>query len=148
MFRRIISWPVYSPLRRHTLRHFTEKATQKSGKIGWEDVPSDPRPPWVYSTSAGLRLILIPSILFYAVFFADFGEREHVFMPPRRWLQRQREAFFYYYTRGTEARRGIHASVDTRRDIKERLYIAFGALTGAAELSFSSSLSHIPQYRI
>ena len=64
MFKRISSLPVHSPLRRHTLRHLTEKATQKSGKIGWEDVSSDPRPPWVYSTSAGLRLILIPSEYF------------------------------------------------------------------------------------
>ncbi|KAI9512371.1 hypothetical protein F5148DRAFT_1162812 [Russula earlei] len=83
----------------------------KVGKVRWEDPPMDPRPPWVYSTSAGLRLILIPSILFYAVFFADFGDREHVFMPPRRWLQRQREAFF---TMTPEERKLVEESMSGR----------------------------------
>ncbi|KAI9443169.1 hypothetical protein H4582DRAFT_2126351 [Lactarius indigo] len=96
--RRIQSYrsPPVRPLvtRYAVMRYSSEKATERSGKDRWEDVPSDPRPPWVYSTSAGLRLILIPGILLYAVFLADFGDREHVFMPPRRWLQRQRDAFF------------------------------------------------------
>ncbi|KAI0304465.1 hypothetical protein B0F90DRAFT_1815790 [Multifurca ochricompacta] len=78
---------IHSPLMRrlsgrYRVKNFSEKITQKApGKARWEDIPSDPRPPWVYSTSAGLRLVLIPSILIYAVFFADFGDREHVFMP-------------------------------------------------------------------
>jgi len=75
------------------VKHLSQKVTQKTDGIRFEDVPYDPRPPWVYSTSAGLRFILIPSALFYAVFFADFGDREHVFKPPRRWLQRQWENF-------------------------------------------------------
>ncbi|KAI0055600.1 hypothetical protein BV25DRAFT_1779273, partial [Artomyces pyxidatus] len=54
----------------------------------------DPRPPWVYTASTSLRLVLIPSALLYAIFFADFGDKEHVFMPPRRWLERQKAAFF------------------------------------------------------
>ncbi|KAH9969549.1 hypothetical protein BC827DRAFT_1262776 [Russula dissimulans] len=50
-------------------------------------------------------------ILLYAVFFADFGDREHVFMPPRRWLQRQREAFF---TITPEERKLIEESMPQR----------------------------------
>jgi len=83
-----------SLLRRYSAKGLPENAQNKARNTQWEEVPSDPRPPWVYSTSVGLRLILIPSIIFYAIFFADFGDQEHVFMPPRRWLQRQREAFF------------------------------------------------------
>ncbi|KAI0041980.1 hypothetical protein FA95DRAFT_1610559 [Auriscalpium vulgare] len=63
-------------------------------KVTWDAVSADPRPPWVYTASLGLRLVLVPSALLYAVFFADFGENEHVFMPPRRWLERQKAAFF------------------------------------------------------
>jgi len=40
------------------------------------------------------NVAIIPMTLLYAVFVADFGEREHVFMPARRWLDRQRAAFF------------------------------------------------------
>ncbi|KAF8501037.1 hypothetical protein F5888DRAFT_1801562 [Russula emetica] len=85
--------PAHSLLRRRAVKTFSQKVTQKTDRVQREDIASDPRPPWVYSTSAGLRLILIPSILFYAIFLADFGDREHVFMPPRRWFQRQWEAF-------------------------------------------------------
>jgi hypothetical protein len=53
--------PAHSLLRRHAVKHFSQKVTQKADKVRWEDVPLDPRPPWVYSTSAGLRLVLIPS---------------------------------------------------------------------------------------
>lgn len=58
---RICSLPAHSLLRRHAVKRFSQKGTQKADGVHWEDVPSDPRPPWVYSTSAGLRLILIPS---------------------------------------------------------------------------------------
>ncbi len=65
MFRRIQSLrspPVRSLSTRYAVRRFfSEKATERTGKDRWEDVPSDPRPPWVYSTSAALRLVLIPS---------------------------------------------------------------------------------------
>ena len=58
---RIRSLPARSLLRRHTVKRLSQKVTQKTDGVRWEDVPSDPRPPWVYRTSAGLRLILIPS---------------------------------------------------------------------------------------
>ena len=65
MFRRIRihrSPPVRSLSTRHAVKRFSsEKATKRTRKDRWEDVASDPRPPWVYSTSAGLRLVLIPS---------------------------------------------------------------------------------------
>ncbi|ETW81637.1 hypothetical protein HETIRDRAFT_426985 [Heterobasidion irregulare TC 32-1] len=69
-------------------------ASQKPQGFRLEDYRFDPRPSWVYTLSTTLRLVLIPSALVYAVFFADFGEKEHVFMPPRRWLERQKAAFF------------------------------------------------------
>ncbi|KAH9049967.1 hypothetical protein EDB84DRAFT_1451966 [Lactarius hengduanensis] len=104
--------PVRSLATRYAVMRFSsEKPTERTGKDRWEDVPFDPRPPWVYSTSAGLRLVLIPGILFYAVFFADFGDREHVFMPPRRWLWRQRDAFF---TITPEERKLVEATTDNR----------------------------------
>jgi len=109
--RRIRSLATHFLLRRHPVKSFSEKANKKIGNVHREEIPSDPRPPWVYSTSAGLRLILVPSIIFYAVFFADFGDREHVFMPPRRWLQRQREAFF---TITPEERKLVEKSVTSR----------------------------------
>ncbi|KAI0269789.1 hypothetical protein BC834DRAFT_863376 [Gloeopeniophorella convolvens] len=112
MFRRIGFRPAQLFSRRHEVRPFSEKAARKVDKSNSQDVPSDPRPPWVYSTSAGLRFVLIPSILFYAVFFYDFGEREHVFMPPRRWLQRQRDAFF---TISPEERKLIEESTSSDR---------------------------------
>ena len=56
-----IRWlPAHSLLRRHTVKPFSQKVTQKTDRVQKEDVPSDPRPPWVYSASAGLRVILIP----------------------------------------------------------------------------------------
>lgn len=58
---RIRLLPAHSLLRRHAVKHLSQKVTQKADRLRWEDVPSDPRPSWVYSTSAGLRLILIPS---------------------------------------------------------------------------------------
>lgn len=117
MFRRIQSHrlpPVHSLSTRYAVTRFSsEKATERTVKDRWEDVPSDPRPPWVYSTSAGLRFVLIPSIIFYAVFFADFGDREHVFMPPRRWLRRQQDAFF---TITPEERKLVEATADNHVD--------------------------------
>ncbi|PFH53896.1 hypothetical protein AMATHDRAFT_113900, partial [Amanita thiersii Skay4041] len=54
----------------------------------------DFRPPWVYTTSRLLSYTIIPSIVVYSVFWHDFGDREHVFQPARRWLARQKAAFF------------------------------------------------------
>jgi len=54
----------------------------------------DPRPSWVFPLSRIANYVVIPATLLYAVFFADFGEREHVFMPARRWFDTQKAAFF------------------------------------------------------
>ncbi|OCB90916.1 hypothetical protein A7U60_g1826 [Sanghuangporus baumii] len=58
------------------------------------DPPTDPRPRWMFSTAAFLRITLVPVGLIYAIFYHDFGEEDHVFMPPRRWLQKQKDSFF------------------------------------------------------
>jgi hypothetical protein len=45
-------------------------SSEKAGEVPWQDVPLDPRPPWVYSTTAGLRLILFPSEYFHLLLVA------------------------------------------------------------------------------
>ncbi|KAH7921779.1 hypothetical protein BV22DRAFT_1121940 [Leucogyrophana mollusca] len=58
------------------------------------DDNSDFRPPWVYTTSHVLTYTLIPTALVYCVFLADWGDREHVFMPARRWVAQYKASFF------------------------------------------------------
>ncbi|KAG2134282.1 hypothetical protein BD769DRAFT_1444189 [Suillus cothurnatus] len=53
----------------------------------------DFRPPWVYSASHILTYTLIPTAIVYCVFLADWGEREHVFSPVRRWTTKYKESF-------------------------------------------------------
>ena len=65
MFRRIqchCSPPVRSLSTRYVVTRFSSEKATKTGKSRWEDVPYDPRPPWVYSTSAGLRFVLVPGV--------------------------------------------------------------------------------------
>ncbi|KZW00887.1 hypothetical protein EXIGLDRAFT_719969 [Exidia glandulosa HHB12029] len=38
--------------------------------------------------------IVLPSVALYCIFFVNFGEHEHVFSTPRRWLDRQKRAFW------------------------------------------------------
>ncbi|KZP33455.1 hypothetical protein FIBSPDRAFT_924460 [Athelia psychrophila] len=55
----------------------------------------DFRPPWFFSAANILTYTTIPLVGLYCVFLADWGDRgEHVFMPPRRWLERQKASFF------------------------------------------------------
>ncbi|KAH9922799.1 uncharacterized protein BXZ73DRAFT_104033 [Epithele typhae] len=49
---------------------------------------------WVRRVSRIGNFVLVPSIILYAVFVHDFGDYEHVFSPPRRWLQSQTAAFY------------------------------------------------------
>ncbi|KAI9573637.1 hypothetical protein HD554DRAFT_2057557 [Boletus coccyginus] len=57
-----------------------------------EDDDGDFRPPWVYSGSRLLTYTTIPLTLFYCAFLADWGEREHIFMPLRRWVSEYRQS--------------------------------------------------------
>ncbi|CUA68174.1 hypothetical protein RSOLAG22IIIB_03413 [Rhizoctonia solani] len=45
-----------------------------------------------YVAITGYTAVGIISI--YNIFFADYGEQEHVFSPARRWLDRQKTAFW------------------------------------------------------
>ncbi|KAG7440815.1 uncharacterized protein BT62DRAFT_561321 [Guyanagaster necrorhizus] len=54
----------------------------------------DFRPAWVYTGTKLLTYLVVPAIALYGVFIYDFGDQEHVFQPPRRWLLRQKESFF------------------------------------------------------
>ncbi|KAG1786615.1 uncharacterized protein HD556DRAFT_1414373 [Suillus plorans] len=58
-----------------------------------EQDDGDFRPPWVYSASHILTYTLIPTAILYCVFLADWGEREHVFSPVRRWTTKYKESF-------------------------------------------------------
>ncbi|KAG1751220.1 hypothetical protein EDB19DRAFT_1281329 [Suillus lakei] len=58
-----------------------------------QDDSGDFRPPWVYSGSRILTYTLIPTAIVYCVFLADWGEREHVFSPVRRWTTKYKESF-------------------------------------------------------
>ncbi|KAI1789626.1 hypothetical protein LXA43DRAFT_892601 [Ganoderma leucocontextum] len=49
---------------------------------------------WVAPVSRIANFLIVPTAILYAVFYADFGDHEHVFSPPRRWLEAQKAAFF------------------------------------------------------
>ncbi|KAF9046450.1 hypothetical protein BJ165DRAFT_1471805 [Panaeolus papilionaceus] len=49
--------------------------------------PDDFRPPWVYFGTRLISMVIIPGIGVYSILFYDFGEREHVFQPMRRWAR-------------------------------------------------------------
>ncbi|KIL67891.1 hypothetical protein M378DRAFT_72800 [Amanita muscaria Koide BX008] len=53
----------------------------------------DFRPPWVYTFSRLLSYTMIPAAVMYSVLFYDFGDRDHVFQPARRWVAQQKIAF-------------------------------------------------------
>ncbi|KAF8895543.1 hypothetical protein BD779DRAFT_736406 [Infundibulicybe gibba] len=59
-----------------------------------QEADSDFRPPWVYTWSRLLSYTIIPTVAVYSIFFYDFGDREHVFQPARRWAAQQRALFF------------------------------------------------------
>ncbi|KAI8969636.1 hypothetical protein BD414DRAFT_258436 [Trametes punicea] len=60
-----------------------------------QDAPSEkPLRSWVHRASRISNFMIIPAVILYAVFVADFGDHEHVFQPPRRWLAAQKAAFF------------------------------------------------------
>lgn len=98
-------------------------------------------------------------ILFYAVFFADFGDREHVFMPVRdhnaRLLQVLSErrpptnseatemdpetagGILFYHSRRTEACGGVRGWPDPRRDVEARRSGLFEVKESLSQLLFS-----------
>ncbi|KAI0670751.1 hypothetical protein C8Q78DRAFT_974033 [Trametes maxima] len=49
---------------------------------------------WLSPVSRISNFVIVPTVILYAVFVADFGDHEHVFQPPRRWLEAQTAAFF------------------------------------------------------
>ncbi|KAF8133746.1 hypothetical protein EV363DRAFT_1258169 [Boletus edulis] len=57
-----------------------------------EDDGGDFRPSWVYSGSRFLTYTTIPVTLIYCAFLADWGEREHIFMPLRRWVSKHSQS--------------------------------------------------------
>ncbi|KAK7469394.1 hypothetical protein VKT23_003868 [Stygiomarasmius scandens] len=75
-------------------RHHRSFTATSAKKIPEDDVSKDFRPPWVYTMARlGLQWS-IPAVGFYAIFWHDFGDNEHVFSPARRWAARQKAAFF------------------------------------------------------
>ncbi|KAJ7025385.1 hypothetical protein C8F04DRAFT_1269268 [Mycena alexandri] len=58
--------------------------------------PKDFRSPWFFKAVGIGNFVIIPVVGIYAAFYWDWGndEREHVMKPARRWLQKQKDAFF------------------------------------------------------
>ncbi|KAI0761927.1 hypothetical protein BD413DRAFT_219709 [Trametes elegans] len=77
----------------YSLRCASNKTNPWPEPQGDASEPARPRT-WVYRASRIVNFFIIPSVLVYAVFFAEFGDHEHVFQPPRRWLQAQKASFF------------------------------------------------------
>ncbi|KLO06639.1 hypothetical protein SCHPADRAFT_683564 [Schizopora paradoxa] len=50
---------------------------------GAQSEPVDPRPSWLFTSSALLRVAVVPAGIIYAVFFHEFDQKDHVFMPVR-----------------------------------------------------------------
>ncbi|KAG2155963.1 uncharacterized protein EDB93DRAFT_1129077 [Suillus bovinus] len=79
------------------IRHYSKKSPAvqptPSQKESAERDDGDFRPPWVYSASHILTYTMIPTAILYCVFLADWGEREHVFSPVRRWTAKYKESF-------------------------------------------------------
>ncbi|RDX42477.1 hypothetical protein OH76DRAFT_1362721 [Lentinus brumalis] len=76
----------------HWVRHASKKANPWPEPQGSAEAPKVRT--WVYPVSRIANFTIVPTAILYAVFFADFGDHEHVFMPPRRWLAAQKAAFF------------------------------------------------------
>ncbi|KAF8742610.1 hypothetical protein AX14_003243 [Amanita brunnescens Koide BX004] len=87
---------------RHTFRF--QKISSRFYSANPRTQVEDPRPPWVYVMSRLLSFTLIPTIAMYSVFFYDFGDREHVFQPVRRWTRRQ------FFNLAPEEQRLLNAS--------------------------------------
>lgn len=77
---------------RTRLAHDTAKP--KHDPSGQTPEPQEHRKAWFWTAQKLSNFLVIPAVFLYAIFVADFGEREHVFSPPRRWLQQQKDAFF------------------------------------------------------
>ncbi|KAF9464164.1 hypothetical protein BDZ94DRAFT_1308181 [Collybia nuda] len=80
----------FNLLRQRHRRQFASKV-HRLPKAGDDD---DFRPPWVYTMSRLLSYTMIPAVAAYAIFVYDFGERDHVFRPARRWVAEQKATFF------------------------------------------------------
>ncbi|KIK93733.1 hypothetical protein PAXRUDRAFT_828672 [Paxillus rubicundulus Ve08.2h10] len=72
-------------------RHVSTKA-QQNRQNARNDDSGDFRPRWVYSASSFLTYTTIPVALLYCVFLADWGDRDHVFMPLRRWMLQHKQS--------------------------------------------------------
>ncbi|OAX40951.1 hypothetical protein K503DRAFT_713605 [Rhizopogon vinicolor AM-OR11-026] len=79
-----------------SIRSYSKKssAIRPSQQPSTEQDDGDFRPPWVYSASHILTYTLIPTAIVYCIFLADWGDREHVFSPVRRWVMKTKESFF------------------------------------------------------
>ncbi|KAI0657409.1 hypothetical protein C8Q70DRAFT_1004565, partial [Cubamyces menziesii] len=92
---------MFSPRRPLSLRstpRFVSYRSASSSRNPWppiHDAPAEkPLRTWVSRASRISNFMIIPAVILYAVFVADFGDHEHVFQPPRRWLAAQKAAFF------------------------------------------------------
>ncbi|GBE84958.1 hypothetical protein BKA93DRAFT_332767 [Sparassis latifolia] len=96
LLRSIINPSVVSAQTRRRLPLSARRNASDKPSQSWAELnsPVDPRPSWGSTVMKVANVAIIPMIILYATFVADFGEREHVFMPARRWLDGQKAAFF------------------------------------------------------
>ncbi|KZT23465.1 hypothetical protein NEOLEDRAFT_1136526 [Neolentinus lepideus HHB14362 ss-1] len=84
----------------HGISHVSRRASsgdalkQHAFRNASKDAQTLPKRPLLHKISFWLRAVLIPGAVVYSVFYADWGEGDHVFMPPRKWLEEQKAAFF------------------------------------------------------
>ncbi|KAF9454795.1 hypothetical protein P691DRAFT_770316 [Macrolepiota fuliginosa MF-IS2] len=80
-------------LRRNNVFRARFQSTNTGPEHQAHDEAIDFRPPWVYAASRMMIFTIVPSIVVYSVFFYDFGDKDHVFRPARRWALKQKAAF-------------------------------------------------------
>lgn len=87
------TWRLLQQSGRRTSTSTRFKNTSTKQEYQDQDEAIDFRPPWVYVGSRLMTFVMIPGILFYSIFFYDFGDRDHVFQPARRWALKQKATF-------------------------------------------------------
>ncbi|KIO24156.1 hypothetical protein M407DRAFT_26430 [Tulasnella calospora MUT 4182] len=83
-------------------RRNTESARQETflRKMELKNSPVKGHPaPWIFKAAGIGQLLTVP---WYFVFYMDYGDQEHVFSEPRRWLQRQKEGFLGTHYKNTQ----------------------------------------------
>ncbi|KAF6757510.1 hypothetical protein DFP72DRAFT_891340 [Ephemerocybe angulata] len=110
--RRALLHHAARPALRSAPRRNAHTEVQKPPGSEKEGGSDDFRPSWVYSLSRLGSHAIIPAVALYAVFLYDWGDQEHVFMPPRRWLAKVKQSYFKL---SSEEERMLNAEIVEQR---------------------------------